>query len=421
MTISGSGFNGATAVNFGSVPSTNFTVKPTTIVAYSPAVSGSLVEGHHGHDTRRDQPNLLAADRFTYTSGNGTPVDASDYAVTCTGVTGTVTLDPPISLSGGTTSGTETYTITAALSDCTAMPTLGGPPVVVHGGSVSGTLTDQDGNSCVNLAETGNNLNLQGSVQIGWNTTPSLSSGDSVVNVNSAEFSVGSSSNPLSFQMPSDIPDSVTGSFTAGNGGADTIASITSADTLGQLFAGCDAGGGLAIVARQRRCLRPRRGSFVRQPRGRVHRPCGRVRAERRRRFRSTPLDSSDPRRWTCHRWPPGPRLIPPSLRRRAAAAAAHHRTHRPASTFAADGPVTLSASWMGVMGSTALTAVDLLSLNYPGTLPDGTLGTAYDLPLSISGGAGPYTGQCHRPAPRPQHRQQHKSAVNRRDTGGRR
>ena len=49
-------------------------------------------------------------------------MDASDYAVTCTGVTGTVTLDPALSFSG-TTSGTETYTITAALSDCTAVPT----------------------------------------------------------------------------------------------------------------------------------------------------------------------------------------------------------------------------------------------------------------------------------------------------------
>ena len=48
--------------------------------------------------------------------------------------------------------------------------------------------------------------------------------------------------------MPSDIPDSVTGSFTAGNGGADTIATISSADTLGQLFEGCDAGGGLGSL-----------------------------------------------------------------------------------------------------------------------------------------------------------------------------
>ena len=241
VTIIGSGFNGATAVDFGSVPSTNFTVKPTKIVAYSPGVSGSLMKDITV-TTPGGTSQTSPADQFTYTSGNGSPVDASDYAVSCTGVTGTVTLDPAISLSG-TTSGTETYTVTAALSDCTAMPTLGGPPVVVHGGSVSGTLTDQSGNSCINLAETGNNLNLQGSVQIGWNTTPSLSSGDSVVNVNSAEFSVGNSSNPISFQMPSDIPDSVTGSFTAGNGGADTIASITSADTIGQLFEGCLDGG----------------------------------------------------------------------------------------------------------------------------------------------------------------------------------
>jgi len=388
VTISGTGFTGATAVHFGSVPSTNFTVKPTTIVAYSPAVSGSLVKDITVTTPGGTSPTSSPADRFTYTSGNGTPVDASNYAVTCTGVTGTVGLDPPISLSGGTTSGTETYTITAALSGCTAIPTLGGPPVVVHGGSVSGTLTDQNGNSCINLAETGDNLNLQGSVQIGWNTTPSLSSGDSVLNVNSAEFSVGSSSNPLSFQMPSDIPDSVTGSFTAGNGGADTIANITSADTLGQLFAGCDAGGGLASLPVNGGVFDlgapPSSVSLVVGSTGlAAGYALGGVSINALGQFGSETVDLSQVATWSSS---------DPSIAAQASCGTTSITYPPTCFDFAAAGPVTLSASWMGVMASTALTAVDLLTLNYPGTLPDGTLGTAYDLPLSISGGVGPYT-----------------------------
>ena len=68
VTISGSGFNGATAVDFGSAPSTNFTVKPTKIVAYPPAVSGSRLTNITVTTPGGTSPTS-AADQFTYTSG----------------------------------------------------------------------------------------------------------------------------------------------------------------------------------------------------------------------------------------------------------------------------------------------------------------------------------------------------------------
>ncbi len=392
VTISGSGFNGATAVDFGSAPSTNFTVKPTKIVAYSPAVSDSGVTNITVTTPGGTSPTS-AADQFTYTSGSGgTPVDASDYAVTCTGLTGTVTLDPAISFSG-TTSGTETYTVDATLSDCSAVPTPGGPPVVVHGGGVTGTLTAQEGNSCVNLAEDGDNLNLQGSVQIAWNTTPALTSGDSVVNVNSAEFSVGNTSNPLTFQMPSDIPDSVTGSFTAGNGGADTIASITSADTVDQLFEGCLAGSGLGSLPVNGGVFdlgaAPSSVGLVVASTGLASGYAydnSQVSVNAVGQFGSESVDLSQVATWSSS---------DPSVAA-VASCDSTYITYTPTCfNVTADGPVTLSASWMGVTGSTTLTAVDVLSLDYSGTLPDGTLGTAYDLPLSTTGGAGPYTASA--------------------------
>ena len=65
MTITGTGFTGATAVDFGTTPATNFTVvSDTTITADSPAGTGTV---DVTVTTPAGTSATSAADQFTYT------------------------------------------------------------------------------------------------------------------------------------------------------------------------------------------------------------------------------------------------------------------------------------------------------------------------------------------------------------------
>src|SRR5262249_27337302 len=98
VTITGSGFSGASAVRFGSAPATNFVVNsPTQITAISPSQAAATV------DVRVITPSGIStvstSDRFTYTNaaapvvtavspGSGTTGGGTSVTITGSGFTG---------------------------------------------------------------------------------------------------------------------------------------------------------------------------------------------------------------------------------------------------------------------------------------------------------------------------------------------
>ncbi len=386
VTIKGANLTGATAVDFGSEAGAIESVSAKLITVISPAGSGTVyVTVITPGGTSTTSPTT----QFTYTGGS-TPVDASNYSVACSGVSGSVSFTPGLS-SSGPDSGTETYQLSATLSDCTATPTMGGTPVTVHGGVVTGTLTDQLGSSCLSLVNNNQSLELTGDINIDWSTTPSLVSQDSVVAINSAEFSIPTDgTDPLSFQMPSDTQAAVTGSFTAGNGGVDTIARVDSGDTLGELFESCVGGattttmplaGGVFDLGSPPSSITVEGGSggigsgYALDGGQLDYNAIGQ--------FGSQQLDLSQVTSWSVSN---------ASIATQATCDESFLTYPPTCFNLSNDGPLSVSATWEGVTGTSApVTVVTILQLNYIGNLPDAELNSPYDLSLDITGGAEPY------------------------------
>jgi choice-of-anchor C domain-containing protein len=94
VTISGSGFTGATAVGFGDVPATSVTVESDTqIQATTPAEDPGTVDVQVL--TPAGASAQAAADRFTYDSGGGPVIDSQAAATGTTNVTARITTTSP--------------------------------------------------------------------------------------------------------------------------------------------------------------------------------------------------------------------------------------------------------------------------------------------------------------------------------------
>jgi hypothetical protein len=161
------------------------------------------------------------------------PVNATTNTATCTTVKGDAKFSPPIS-ENETVGGTETVTIKAKLSGCTSNAT----GLTIKGGSVAGSFssTITSANGCVSLL--GSNSE-SGTLTTKWKTTPALSSGDSVVTVNSVQGGVAPNGTNAEFQIPGTVPDSATGSFSGTDSGASGSTTAQSTSTVSQLSTDC--------------------------------------------------------------------------------------------------------------------------------------------------------------------------------------
>jgi hypothetical protein len=143
-----------------------------------------------------------------------TKVDASQYTASCSDVTGPVKWKPPIHWDGA--SGNFTVSLKLTLTGCTATPTEGGTPVSITKGVATGSVTGPNV-GCSGLFDT--SANNTGTVKIKWTTSPKLSSGDTIVTVNSSTAGYLENGDGY-FQVPGSVPSSSTGSFSGTDAGA---------------------------------------------------------------------------------------------------------------------------------------------------------------------------------------------------------
>jgi hypothetical protein len=176
-------------------------------------------------------------------AGAATTVNATNYTVSCSTITGSAKFGTPMHLIMATF--TEVTTIKAKLSGCTATPTVGGPAVTGITATVSGTLTNTAANGCAGLSGSGADV---GNLTTKWKSTPKLSSGNSVVNVQSVlggSNTVGANTYGV-FTIPGSTPGSAaTGSFQGTDAGAadSTVAATT--QTEAAIITSCNSTAGL--------------------------------------------------------------------------------------------------------------------------------------------------------------------------------
>jgi hypothetical protein len=172
----------------------------------------------------------------------GTTVDATTATVTCTGISGTVKFTPPVTTSES--AGTGKTSIKASLSGCTT-----NDGVTVTGAKASGTLTTTrtaGENGCVALA---GGSDATGPLTVKWKTSPKLSSGSSVVQVNSVKGSIGGNGN-ADFTIPGTIPNGTpSGSFQGTDNGAGDTTSAQTTTSAGSILATCEGKKGLKSIA----------------------------------------------------------------------------------------------------------------------------------------------------------------------------
>jgi hypothetical protein len=176
------------------------------------------------------------------TSSAGTPkVNATTATVTCTGISGTASFKPNIT--SNEPAGTTKTSIKATLTGCTT-----NDGVTVTKASVKGTLSDTHPaeNGCTGLA---GSITATGPLTTKWTTTPKLSSGASVVNVNSLTGGLGGDGN-ATFMIPGSTPNGTpSGSFQGLNGGASDATSAQTTTSALSILNTCSTGKGLKSIA----------------------------------------------------------------------------------------------------------------------------------------------------------------------------
>jgi hypothetical protein len=161
-------------------------------------------------------------------------VDAVDYSVSCTHVVGSATLKPPLTASGS--NGTEKVSFKATISGCAAVPSGGGPPVVVVRATVKGAFTVTGARSCAALFGT---HPAGGSVKAKWTTHPALkrrTSSGSIVGLDASLDSNGRAELLLHGSSPQ-------GPFQGTDNGAGDTIQADSVQSAAELLATCEAGG----------------------------------------------------------------------------------------------------------------------------------------------------------------------------------
>jgi hypothetical protein len=168
------------------------------------------------------------------------PVNATNYTATCTGISGSLSFNPPLTIAGGAVS-PETVKTKASFSGCTATPTAGGASVSITKASITGTITiASSSHTCMGLstgAATGNST-------VKWTTSPKLSSGSSVASPGTRSGGPGGDG---SIVFSSDY-SGVTGSFEGTDGGASSSTTAQTTESFSSILATCETAKGLKKV-----------------------------------------------------------------------------------------------------------------------------------------------------------------------------
>ncbi len=172
-------------------------------------------------------------------------VDASNSTITCSSLTKAVIGLKPSLVTGGTLP--TTVTIKGGLSGCTT----NAPGVTSISGSFKGTLTGGT-NSCAGLVGPTTNT---GTITVKWKATPGLINATSTIQINSGS-AVGGLFTGLvpavygQFQLgnPPGAALSVSGSFTGGDGGATSTATIITTQDVGAIGALCGSTTGVKAL-----------------------------------------------------------------------------------------------------------------------------------------------------------------------------
>jgi|HubBroStandDraft_2_1064218.scaffolds.fasta_scaffold647381_1 hypothetical protein len=168
-------------------------------------------------------------------------VNATTATVTCTGISGTASFKPAVT--SNEAAGTTKTSIKATLTGCTT-----NDGVTVTKASVKGTLSDTHAaeNGCTSLA---GSITASGPLTTKWTTTPKLSSGASVINVNSLTGGIGSDGN-ATFSIPGSTPNGTpSGSFQGTNGGAGDATSAQTTTSAASILTTCESAKGLKSIA----------------------------------------------------------------------------------------------------------------------------------------------------------------------------
>ena len=184
---------------------------------------------------------IIAATGSLASAKAAPPVNATTATVTCSGISGTAKFSPAVTESE--TAGSASITIKAKLTGCTTSD-----GVTVTGAGVSGTLTTTrtaGENGCVALA---GGSDATGPLTTKWKTTPKLSSGNSVINVNSIAGSIGSNGN-ATFKIPGTVPNGApSGSFQGTNAGASDATSAQTTTSAATILSTCEGKKGLKSI-----------------------------------------------------------------------------------------------------------------------------------------------------------------------------
>ncbi|MGO8871076.1 MAG: hypothetical protein ACLQPH_06685 [Acidimicrobiales bacterium] len=169
-------------------------------------------------------------------SAKAPPVDATHATISCTTISGSATFVPPVT--ADESAGSASIKIKAKVSGCTT-----NDGVTVVSGGATGTLTTTrtaGENGCTALA--GGSL-ATGALTTKWKSTPALSSGSSVINVNSIAGSVLGNGN-AGFNIPGTVPNGApSGSFQGTDAGAGDMTSAQTTLPALTLLANCDKKG----------------------------------------------------------------------------------------------------------------------------------------------------------------------------------
>ena len=172
----------------------------------------------------------------------GSPVNATTDTVTCTTLSGSVKFSPAVTSSES--AGTSTTTLKASFSGCSS----NAAGLTVTSGKAAGTLTStrtagEDG--CTAL---GGGSTASGSVTIAWKTSPKLSSGSSVLQVNSEAGGLGGDGN-ATFTIPGTVPNGApSGSFQGTNAGSGDQANAQTTEAAVTILNTCNGKKGLKTL-----------------------------------------------------------------------------------------------------------------------------------------------------------------------------
>jgi hypothetical protein len=172
-------------------------------------------------------------------------VDASNSTVTCNTITKGQIKPKPSLVNGGTEP--STVKIKGKLSGCTT----NAPGVTSITGSFKGELTGGT-NDCAGLVGLTTNV---GTIDLKWKATPALDDNTSTVTL-VAGSAVGLVVGPFGSGLygafglgnPPGLALSVTGSFTGGNGGATSVATVITTQDIGEIATECASTKGVKVL-----------------------------------------------------------------------------------------------------------------------------------------------------------------------------